>query len=391
MKTKYLIIGASAAGLTAAQRLVQLDPEASVICITDQNELPYNKCLFIDNLVGKIEVSQLYLLKSWELNNRLKLITGTTIVYLDSVNKFVQDSLGNKIFYEKLLLAVGAKARESENIKFKNIFYFHTLSDLEKIKNFLAKNQENNKQAIVFGAGVTGLECADALNKLGVRVKIIEAREQILYGMTPKAGSDKVQDLLKKSGISVTTGTTLDLDFYIPDNFNLETDMVVFAIGTEPNTKWLSNSGLNFKNGAIVVNESFKTNLEGIYAAGDCCVVKDIVTGQLAKSTMWPDAVIQGMMAASAICGKKVDYPGVFKFLTTNIVDTNISSCGIIKSEIEKNLVNVVKDNFNYFFYQLDNNNRLIGFFAIGDVKNLGKIKKAILAKEEIEDINNLI
>ena len=348
----------------------------------------------IDNLVGKLETSQLYLCNHSELNNRLKLITGTAIVYLDSVNKFVEDSLGNKIFYEKLLLAIGTQARslpESENLKFKNIFYFHTLSDLEKIKNFLAQDQENNKQAIVFGAGVTGLECSDALNKLGVRVNIIEARDQILYGMAPEIGSDKVQDLLKKSGISIATGASLDLNNCLPENFNLETDMVVFAIGTEPNTKWLSNSGLNFKNGAIVVNESFQTNLEYIYAAGDCCAVKDIQTDELTKSTMWPDAVIQGMMAASAICGKKVVYPGIFKFLTTKIEDTKISSCGIIKAGMGKKLVNVVKDNFNYCSYQLDDNNKLIGFFAIGDVKNLGKIKKAILAKEEIEDINNLI
>ena len=61
MKTKYLVIGASAAGLTAAQRLAQIDLDGEVICITDQNELPYNKCLLIDNLVGKLETSQLYL------------------------------------------------------------------------------------------------------------------------------------------------------------------------------------------------------------------------------------------------------------------------------------------------------------------------------------------
>lgn len=334
MKTKYLIIGASAAGWSAALTLSNLDLQAEIICITQDTHEPYNKCLLIDNLQDKIAFQDLFLIKDKKILDKIRLIKDTKITVLNSLEKFVQDLQGNKFYFDKLLIATGTSALNCFNLDIK---LFHTLEDLEILKKSINRDQD----VAIIGAGITGLECADALNKLGVKVALIEKQKNLFENLINENAIQKLEALIKKSGINlITNATILKIDklksqkckLTLNNTLKLEADHVIVCAGTEPNTDFLKNSQLDLSNKLIVVNQHLETNLKDIYAAGDCCAVKNSQTGQLINNRLWPDAVIQGMLAARSMAGQNVIYPAVVKYPTTKLAGETISFSGILKN-----------------------------------------------------------
>jgi NAD(P)H-nitrite reductase large subunit len=340
MKKKYVIIGNSAAGLAAVNRLKELDHEAKIICISKELEKPYNKCRLTDYLSGKMPEQGVFLGENEYLpgnnfclasenvqENGIEFIFGVKVDKIASDNSMVLLDNGKEISFDKLFIATGAKPVRL-NIPGANdngTFVFHTLQDTNNILKFIKDNKP--KRAVIIGSGMTGMECASALHERKIEVDIIELSTHILPSCCDKIGAEFIESAIAKkiSGFLDMTGQNCQennkektgVNIYhnesvkeiISENGKLScvvlnsgrfiaTDMVVFSVGVSADIQLAKDAKIETGEFGIITNDFMHTNVANIYAGGDCAQVKDILTGKSIRSNAWHDATTQGQIAA---------------------------------------------------------------------------------------------
>jgi len=166
--------------------------------------------------------------------------------------------------------------------------------------------------------------------------------------------------------------TMVELD----SGVKLDADILVWAIGGKPNISLVE--GLRIKHGGILVDEYMRTSRLDVYAGGDIATVRNIVTGGYVRSTMWPDAMKQGMYAAYSMCGVLKPYSGVVSIASSNFYGMTFVSCGLVASPPVGYEV-LVDSNADYYHKFLVHNNILKGFLMVNNVKKLGLLRKMLL------------
>lgn len=398
MKKRYLIIGTSAAGIAALSTLVTNDPDCEIIAIDKQTYLPYNTCFLAAHLANQKTAQELVLYKSSPLIDSTISFINATVEHIVPHERAVYVSSGQRIPYDTLLLATGARAYLPVDLvdwmSVKGIFTFHTISDVNRIKNYITTHSV--KKAIVVGAGFTGLECADALISLGICVDIIE-RESVA---APRFFNNLAHEWLMSKVVSTSDlcrfylGQSL-VECLVKDGIlrgarlhagaELSGQMIIFALGSVPATELAQQAGLHVAKG-IVVNEHLQTSSNDIYAAGDCIVVKDKITNECVLSNTWPDALAQGVVAAYNMLGVVKSYSGVIKSYTTSFRGIAITLAGDISYDRDYSVQTTSTDTlFRILFF--DNYNVLKGYILIGDCTSFTLLKKALVTGQAISSL----
>ena len=235
-----------------------------------------------------------------------------------------------------------------------------TPQDAIEIREFL--ETEAPKRAVVVGGGFIGLETAENLQAQGLSVTVIDMADQIMPGFDPEMADYAKRHLVKK-GIKVMTGTKMEsilgtakAEGVKTDQGELKADIVVMSLGIRPNTAFLKDTGLEFMpNGTIPVDETMRTNLADIYAAGDCACVMNRQTGKRAWSPMGSSANMEGRTFARALGGQDVRYEGVLGTAVVKLPDLNGGKTGLseaaAKAEGYETVSNVcvVDDKAHYY------------------------------------------
>lgn len=305
LKTKYLIVGGSAGGISAANMLAKLEPDAQVMCVTAESTLPYNKCFLVDWLTGDKTADQLQL----RLNPQVILLTALKVVSLDVHAKIANLSDGQAIVYEKVLLAIGVQAFRPNifGLDLRHVFAFHDYHDVLQIADFIKINQPKN--AVVIGAGLTGLECADALVRCGLKVSMLERTGQILGKLVDVAGAHYIMQAMQAQGVDLQLNASVaqinQNQVILDSGVTIAADLVILAAGVRPNKLPILNGELACFGNYVVVNNHLQTNLVDIWAVGDMVVLPDFLTNELVPSCSWPDAMMQGNYAAQNMAGPK--------------------------------------------------------------------------------------
>lgn len=380
LSTKYLIVGGSAAGVSAANQLARLEPDADILCVTAEQAKSYNKCFLVDWVAREKSEQEVYL----STNPQVKFMHGVKVARLDAIQKIAYLDDGNLVNYEKALLCIGVRAFVPPITginDYKNIFSFHDFADAQKILNFV--EQQDAKRAVVIGAGLTGLECADALARLGLQVSVVERADQVLSKHVDKVGAQKIEDLMRDFGV----------DFYgdqevvgidnsvvqLKSGKTLPVDMVVIAVGVRPNKIEVKNGEFESLSGYLKVNEYLQTNLSDIWAAGDMIVAPDILTGELTPSCSWPDAMMQGNIAAQNMVGKERKYPGILSIANSHFFGQDFISCGNLEGK------NSFQGDFTPSYQKcITGDDGLVsGFVLVGDISKYPALRRAILTKQK--------
>ncbi|MCB9493262.1 MAG: NAD(P)/FAD-dependent oxidoreductase [Epsilonproteobacteria bacterium] len=390
MKQRHIIIGVSAAGLGAAVKLRALDKDVEIICLSAEQEMPYNRCLLADYLAGSKDQEAVRTKKEdFFQQNKIELMLDARVARLDRKNKQVILHDGRELTYDKLLIGSGRSIRlpELEGIDGLGVHPFYNLHDVTKILSFV--RARDAKHVTVVGAGLSGLECADALKDHGVSIHIIERESKLLSRQIDQGGSDFLIELAKKHEVNLTLNTSVEKIDINEDQFvkgvcltsgsYLKTDMVVFAIGGRPNSDFAKQAGITTHFGGIVTSKTMQTNDEDVYAAGDVCVVTDLLTKESVQTCLWPDSVMQGMAAAYGMVGQKKIYPGTLVVTSSHIFGTTFVTAGPVADQ-GHNFKELIQKNFNFYHkYLVDDNNSLKGFVMIGNVSNVGALRKKLL------------
>ena len=385
MDKQYVIIGASAAGVGAIRTLLRLDHSARITLITDQRENPYNTCLLADYCAGTIDHERLSLMR--EVPERVTMLAGTHVVRVIPDQCMIECNNGHTIPYTSLLLATGTRALlpPIDGIPAQGIFTFHRLRDVINILDYAREYAARN--VVIIGAGLSGLEAADALRTRGLNVTIIEQAAQVLSGMIAHDASLFITRYAHRAGIVIkcqmrvvyieknTQGHVQAV--HLHDGSVIVTEMIIIAAGIQPNLALARVAGVMLGSDGIVVNEYMQTSNSCIYAAGDIIAVYDRVTGTIMRSTTWPDAMQQGLIAAHHMVGIPRVYQGIIPLLSSSFFGCKMTVCGDCRSLA--NGIGTVHVNDDVYEQFLHDDGGLKGFTIIGhSLHDITALKRAL-------------
>ncbi|MFH1621960.1 MAG: FAD-dependent oxidoreductase, partial [Candidatus Omnitrophota bacterium] len=286
---KIVIIGSSAAGISAVEEIRKRNKEDKIVMISDENYPTYCRCLISYFLSGDIrEKGLIYRTEDFFKNNNIELLLGRKAVEIRPKKNVVviqeKDAKGDikktQIEYDYLILANGASPKfpDKKGMQKKGVFGFRTVEDAMRISELLPITTT----ACVLGGGLIGLKAAYALRKRGPEVKVIIRSSQVLSQVLDKESASMFQQRIEENGIEVITGT--DVSEIIGNGdvkaIKLESGkvigcpLVVVGKGVQPNINLVKDTDIKVGEG-IVVDEYMRTSVENIFAAGDVCETYD--------------------------------------------------------------------------------------------------------------------
>lgn len=391
---KIVIIGGVAAGTKVAAKLKRETPQAEIVIYTKGKEISYAGCGLPYYIGGAIETEGELIVNTPQ---KFMGLTGTTVhtrseaVAIDPEAKTVSvrksgaetgsqgtqqptgegkgaepqnpgAAVGGRgavlsgtesdgalsqsrevetVKYDKLVIAVGAESSVPpvEGTKLPGVFTVRTPQDAIGCRKYA--EEQNCKRAVVVGGGFIGLEVAENLMAKGLSVTVMDMAAQLMPNIFDTEMADYVRRKLQAKGMRILTGTALQriagtdrVTGVQTGTGTLPAEMVILAVGIRPATKFLADTGLEMDRGCIVTDEYQRTNLPDIYAAGDCALVKNRITGRTQWSAMGSTANIAGRALALSLSGQETPYPGC---LGTGVVklssDLNAARTGLTEEQ----------------------------------------------------------
>lgn len=349
-KQKIVIIGGVAAGPKVAARARRLAPDADITIIERGKMISYAGCGMPFYLGGHIrDFNQLFMTaygvkrdeQYFEREKGVKVLTGTEAVAIDRENKQVAAvnlASGERfnVPYDKLVLATGSSpfVPPIEGVDLQGVFRLNHPEDVQAIM----QNINDVSEAVVIGAGLIGMEAADALREKNIFATVVEFREQILPGVLDSDLAAIMAARLEEQGIEFRLGhKVLSIQGeegkavgVTTDKEKLDADMVIVAVGVRPNVELAKQSGLNIgQTGAIEVNEYLQTNDPDIYAVGDCVENLHLVSGKKVYIPLASTANRQGRVAADNIVGGESKFKGILGTAVLKVLDWNAGRTGL--------------------------------------------------------------
>ena len=342
---KVIIVGGVAGGATAAARLRRVDEFAEIIMLEKGEFISFANCGLPYYVGGTIEKRESLLVQTpeeMETNFNINIRTFNEVLKIDKENKTVSVKnikTGKKYIesYDKLLLSPGSIPLKPPipGIDSPNIFTLWNIPDVDKIKKFIAK--KNVKEAAIIGGGFIGIEMAENLYDLGIKVTIIEMLDQVMAPIDFEM-AQIVHQHMKNKKINLQLGDGVK-SFADKDNKTIVTlqsgkkikaDMVMLSIGVRPQTELAKDAGLKLgPRGHIIVDDYMKTSNDNIYAIGDAIEVVDFVSGKKTAIPLAGPANKQGRIVANNILGNaKERYKGTQGTSVAKVFDLTVAATG---------------------------------------------------------------
>ncbi len=321
---KVVIVGGVAAGMSCAARLRRLDEQAQIVVLEKDEYVSFANCGLPYHIGGVIaDRDDLLVQTPQSLKGSLNLDVRpfSEVTAIDRAAKHVsvkERKTGKTYFesYDKLVLATGARGLRPPlpGLAHPAIHELRTVADMDAI---LARLGQGAKRAVVMG-GFIGVEAAENLVRRGLEVTLVEKMPQIMGPLDPEMAA-YVQGELETNGVRVVTGCGVSgfadaggaVHVTLEDGRSLESDLVVLAIGSVPNSDLARAAGLTLgRSQGVVVNDRMQTSDPDVYAAGDVVETREFVTGAPAFIPMAGPANRQGRLVADQIAGRDLRYRG---------------------------------------------------------------------------------
>lgn len=375
---KHVILGNGAAAITAAEKLRGLKPQDEIMVIGREDSPVYTKCMLPDYVGGKIAKEKLFIRNEDAYRkNQIELLLNRSVENIDSRNRKIFLQTGETVSYDKLLIAIGGipflpPVQGLDQIEYYSI---NSVNDADRIREKAAEGGT----AVIMGAGLTGIEMAFALARLGMQVILVE-REQKMLPLQMDAGASRAMaKYLEKEGITVMTGATVcqvteegTRCVKLEDGRTLEYDILLVAVGTRPNLSIIKDTDIKHNRG-ILVDEFMRSSAEDIFAAGDVAEAVNKLSNEYVTSYIWPNAIAQGKSAAYAMAGVPLEFSG--SAVMQNMVqmrDMPFASMGLVNPAGEGYEIRVQEDQENGIYKKfILKDNKLKGMILVGDTKNM--------------------
>lgn len=351
MNNKVLIVGGVAGGASAAARLRRLDENAEIVMFERDEYISFANCglpYYIGETIEERNSLLVQTPQAMKSRFNIDVRNNSEVTSIDVKNKSVTVKSKTKGTYEEnydyLILSPGAKALKPPipGIESDKIFTLRNIPDTDAIKAYVDK--KDTKTAIVIGGGYVGIEMAENLREMGLKVYLCEAAPHILSPfdsdmvvMAEKEMSENGVELHLNDGVKAFKEVDNQIEVVLSSETNLKGDIVILAIGVTPDTAFLKDTSIDLgPRGHIVVNDKMQTNMEGIYAVGDAIEVVDFITKQKTAIPLAGPANKQGRIAADNIMGLNSNYKGTQGSAIIKVFSLTAASTGANERTLQR-------------------------------------------------------
>ncbi|QOR66942.1 CoA-disulfide reductase [Cytobacillus suaedae] len=344
---KFVIIGGDAAGMSAAMQIVRNSSGHEITVLEMGGIYSYGQCGLPYVVSGKIQSTDKLIART-QVEFKEKYGIDARVYHevqkVDSEQKVVQ-GIDHKtespfeIPYDRLLIATGVSplVPKWEGAQLPGVFTLKTIPDAKKIMEYLDKDIQN---VTVIGGGYIGLEMAESFAELGKNVTIIE-RNQQLAKIFDEDMAELIHEEAKKQNITLKFGESVEgfkgeghVETVITDKGEYKADLVLVAIGVKPNVSLLDGSGVHTSvNGAIQVNAYMQTNVEDIFAAGDCSTHYHRIKERDDHIPLGTHANKQGQIAGLNMINQPYTFKGVVGTSVIKFFNLTLGRTGLSENE----------------------------------------------------------
>jgi NADPH-dependent 2,4-dienoyl-CoA reductase/sulfur reductase-like enzyme len=329
----FVIVGAALAGASAAQELRGRGFDGTVRLLGSEEHRPYIRPPLSKGYLGGSEERETVFVHpaDWYADNRIELATDATVAAIDRPAHEVELASGERLRYDRLLLATGSRPRRLRlrGADLDGVHYLRTLGDSDALRGEL---RAGGKTVVVIGSGWIGMEVAATARTLGNDVTILERGEIPLAKAIGDELGTVFAELHRENGVVIRHGVELDglvaaspagrmagsarvAGVALVGGEVVPADLVLVGIGAAPNIRLATEAGLAVDDG-VLVDASLATSDPDIFAAGDVANAWHPVIGQRLRSEHWANALNQGPAAARSMLGEAVSFDDIPYFYT---------------------------------------------------------------------------
>ncbi len=396
---KYVVIGNSAAGMTAARNLRRLEPKSDVTVVARDLSF-HSRCQLHLVVSGEKTADKiLFVDPKRVIDEDIQLRLGRTVVAVDAKRQVIETALGERFEYDKLLIAAGGSPRlpPIEGLRGPGVF---TLTSIDEAVAISRAVQAGVSSAVVIGAGLIGCEAAASLAEAGVRVTLVEVASHPLALQLDEVTGAMCAELFARNGVELlcpdgVAGVSRKNDGSLKEvkltsHRVVPADLIVCATGLAPNIGIVSGSGIMVNRG-VLIGKRCETNLPNVFAAGDITETEDVVSRRTGPNATWPAAVRQGMVASANMAGKVTELEHCTSLKTAfTLFGTHVVSIGQVRRPMEDpawtRTVSRVCDSRGMFSVRelYRSGDVLKGAILWGDVTNAGLYLESIVNGRDI-------
>jgi NADH oxidase (H2O2-forming) len=389
-----VVIGNGVAGNNAASIAGKFNCEVAIL--SEEAFPEYSACALPYYLSGEIARQRIFLNQDKRSSEDcIRTIFGKKVERIHVENQEVVFE-GEGLHYDKLIIATGAEAiiPKIAGVDKAGVFTFKTLADVDKILAY------DKRTVAIIGSGFIGVEVGIALKRSGCEVILIEVLDRILPRAFDRKASDIIRTILSEHGIEVLTEEKVvrilggrQVEGIETENRKIRCDTVILSAGMRPRVDLARSAGIEIGElGGIVTNEHMLTNIENIYACGDCVESRDAVTDKNSLQLLWPNAVSQGRTAGYNCIGIHSKYRGFVNVVGVDVFGTHVASIGHTEAAFEgAGHIQVIEKAYaKHSHWIIVKDGAIVGAQFIGKTKDAGVISQAIWKRTCLEGIEEI-
>ena len=393
MKEKLLVVGNGMSALHTIEEILKLDKNKYEITIYgDEPHVNYNR-IMLSYLLSKEKTFEDTIINhlSWYEEHNIKLHTNNKVICLDVENKEVLSSYGNKISYDKLLIATGSKAfiPKTPGSHLKNVISFRNKKDVDTILETINKKET----AVVVGGGLLGLEAAYGIASHGIKTILVHRSSNLMSQQLDAQAGELLKKNLEQYGIEFRLNDTIseilgkkaveEIEF--TNSPKVKSNLLIFATGITPNIDITKESELEVNKG-IIVDSLLQTSNKDIFAIGECVEHKGDTYGLV--SPIFEQAKI---LAKNLTNQKTKEYEGSILATRLKVSGINLFSAGdYLGNETCEELI-LLDKKVGIYKKLVIYEDRIIGIILYGDTADASWYLKMLKEKSNISDFRSKI
>ncbi len=349
MTRRILVIGGLAAGPSAASKAARTNPNAEVVLFEQGEHVSYGICEIPYYIGGEFPEDALAAYTSQTLKEKkgvdVRILTRVeeiqparrTIRVRDLNTGSVRDEN-----YDRLVVATGSRPKllgvPGEDAR--NVFHMKTLSDGIALKKYL--QVEKPRTAVIIGAGYIGMEMADALRSLDIAVTMLH-RHSLPLSTLERNIRETVRSELEERGVrfiahtnteGLVVGKELKATHVVTNNGTYESDLIILALGVAPCSDIAAAAGIRTGgSGGILTDNRQMTNIDNVFAAGDCCAVKSVIHNRNVYIPLATIASKCGWVAGENAAGGNATFRGAVRSIALRVFDLEVAQVGLSAEE----------------------------------------------------------
>ena len=399
-RKRYVIMGASAAGMAAAEAVRALDKRGSITVFSEEPDPPYFRPMIPFLISGRKSAADMALCGQGPYTGeRIDVRLNARVRSVDWRARTVALEGGGHAPYDRLLIATGSKPfipAEIEGTSAEGVFAPRTLASARAA----AGRVDSARRAVMLGGGLLNLKTAFALLECGLEVTLAVRSPQVLSQLMEPEDAALIRDALNRAGLKIMTGATargiLSNDkgvcgVLLDDGREIGCEMVCIGKGVEPNVSF-DHVDIEVDRG-VVADDFTACTAPDVYAAGDVAVTFDPVAGRGIVTGLWTNAVEMGRCAGFNMAGRPTRYGGAVGILNaTQVADVSFVSMGVVHTKGLDCETHVSGSPAAYrkMVFSPDGTH-LIGVLLVGDISRAGLYRAVIKERKPVSAIKSHI